>query len=210
MKDIRKSYQKGALELDQLSADPLHQFLQWFNDALDAELTEPNAMTFATVDSTGQPSARIVLLKGVSDDGFEFYTNYYSRKGMQLASNPKVAITFLWKELERQVRIEGIAHKVSREKSQAYFQSRPRGSQIGALASPQSEVISDRSILDENVNRISREFENTDPIPCPDHWGGYVVVPHMIEFWQGREDRMHDRFRYLKIEDGWKIERLAP
>ncbi|HZV69072.1 MAG TPA: pyridoxamine 5'-phosphate oxidase [Saprospiraceae bacterium] len=210
IEDIRRAYQDGTLDVNDLSSNPVEQFYQWWNDAVTSEIVEPNAMTLATVDREGQPSARVVLLKGVNMEGFEFYTNYKSQKARDIEANPKVALVFLWKELERQVRIEGVAIKVSREKSEAYFQSRPRGSQIGAMASPQSEIIPDRRLLDEKLIALNREFENTDPIPCPDYWGGYIVIPHMIEFWQGRPDRLHDRFRFSKNESGWTIERLAP
>lgn len=187
-------------------------FYKWWDEAVDSEIEEPNAMTLATANAEGQPSARIILLKGASADGFEFYTNYKSRKALEIEHNPKVALVFLWKEIERQIRIEGIANKLSKEKSQVYFQSRPHGSQIGAWASPQSKVITDRKELEEAAEKISEQFENVDPLPCPDHWGGYIVKPHLIEFWQGRADRLHDRIRYSQNEKGenWMIDRLAP
>ena len=212
MEGIRKSYHKGSLDLPDLKADPIEQFMFWWDEAILTEIVEPNAMTLATVDPEGQPSARIVLLKGVTKDGFEFYTNYQSQKATAITENPKVALVFLWKELERQVRIEGTAEKVSFEKSQSYFQSRPRSSQLSAMASPQSEVVPDRKILEDKFSQLAEQFENVDPIPCPENWGGYIVHPHLIEFWQGRPDRLHDRFRYLKKEQGvnWSIDRLAP
>ncbi len=180
--------------------------------ALESELAEPTAMTLATVNAEGKPSARIVLLKGVSSEGFEFYTNYQSRKAKDMEMVPFVSLVFFWKELERQVRVEGRVEKIPFEKSQTYFQSRPRGSQIGAWASPQSEVIPDRQMLEEASTAISQQFENVDPLPCPEHWGGYLVQPFAIEFWQGRSDRLHDRFRYIRNEKeaNWSTDRLAP
>ena len=212
MKDIRKSYHKGTLDLSDLKENPIDLFLEWWKDATESEIVEPNAMTLATVNKESKPSARIILLKGVSDEGFEFYTNYKSQKAHDLEENPNAALVFLWKELERQVRIEGVVEKLAFEKSQEYFQSRPRGSQIGAWASPQSQIIPDKKILDENYNLISNQFEFVDPLPCPEFWGGYVVKPILIEFWQGRPNRMHDRFRYRKNNEGenWAIDRLAP
>jgi pyridoxamine 5'-phosphate oxidase len=152
------------------------------------------------------------LLKGISEEGFEFYTNYQSQKGKEMADNPKVALVFLWKEMERQVRIEGMVEKLNFERSQAYFQSRPRGSQISTWASPQSEIIPDRKMLEDKVKLIANKFEYSDLIPCPENWGGYIVMPDQIEFWQGRPDRLHDRFRYSKKEQGvnWSIDQLAP
>lgn len=208
--EIRLSYQRASLDEEGLFPDPMEMFYRWWDDAIDSEISEPNAMTLATVNNLGQPSARIVLLKEASSEGFEFYTNYNSQKAKDIDANPKVSVVFLWKELERQIRIDGIAEKLSKEKSQLYFQSRPRGSQIGAWASPQSQIIPDRKFLDSEADRISDKFENVDPLPVPDHWGGYVINPHTIEFWQGRPDRMHDRFRYLKNDDAWIIQRLAP
>ena len=212
LEEIRRNYQHATLNESDLLQDPMNMFYQWWDAALDAEIIEPNAMTLATVNNQGQPSARVVLLKSASSDGFEFYTNYHSQKAIDIEQNAKVALAFLWKDLERQIRIEGIAEKITKEKSQVYFQSRPRGSQIGAWASPQSKVIPNRNYLEEEVDKISDQFENVDPLPCPDHWGGYIVKPHMIEFWQGRSDRLHDRIRYVRIDDSesWIIERLAP
>jgi pyridoxamine 5'-phosphate oxidase len=190
----------------------MQMFYRWWDQIVDSEITEPNAMVLSTVSSEGKPSARVVLLKSATADGFEFYTNYKSQKGLDMEQNNHVALVFFWKELERQIRIEGIVEKISREKSQIYFQSRPRGSQIGAWASPQSKVITGRDFLEEALEKISDQFENVDPLPCPDHWGGYIVRPYMMEFWQGRPDRLHDRFRYSKNEKGenWSIDRLAP
>ena len=167
-------------------------------------------MSLATVDVMNQPSCRTVLLKGITEDGFEFYTNYNSRKAMEMEQQPKVVPLLLWKELERQVRIEGRVEKVSKERSRQYFQSRPKESQIGAWASPQSEVIPDRSVLDAEVRRLEKEYEEQHVLPLPDDWGGYLVKPTLFEFWQGRENRLHDRFQYTSHEGDWIIERLAP
>ncbi|MDQ3017945.1 MAG: pyridoxamine 5'-phosphate oxidase [Bacteroidota bacterium] len=198
--------------MSDLTPDPMALFYLWLDEAIGFEIPEPNAMTLATVSSEGKPSARIVLLKGATSAGFEFYTNYQSRKAKEMEQNPNAALVILWKELERQVRIEGIAEKLSFEKSQTYFQSRPRGSQIGAWASPQSEIIADRTILEASTTAIEEQYENVDPLPCPEHWGGYMLIPNVIEFWQGRSDRMHDRLRYTRNEKGanWSIDRLAP
>lgn len=187
-------------------------FDQWWMEAIASEVPEPNAMTLATVDEHGHPSARIILLKGASDNGFEFFTNYQSRKAHEMDLHPHVALVILWKELERQIRIEGIVTKLPFERSQAYFQSRPRESQIGAWASPQSQIIPDRSGLEQEVVKISERFENIDPLPCPEFWGGYIVSPFAIEFWQGRPDRLHDRFLFRRNEKGenWSVNRLAP
>lgn len=187
-------------------------FYKWWDEAIHAEIIEPNAMTLATVKNDGQPSARIVLLKNATASGFEFFSNYTSAKAMDIEANPNVALVFLWKELERQIRIEGVAQKISKEKSQLYFQSRPYGSQISAWASPQSKIVENRKVLENEIERITTHFENVDPLPCPEFWGGYIINPSMIEFWQGRSDRLHDRFRYQKNAGNvdWIIERLAP
>jgi len=186
-------------------------FRRWWHEAIESEIDETNAMTLATVNQSGQPSARIVLLKGLHPDGFEFFTNYQSQKAMDMEANQHVALLFFWKELERQVRIEGIVEKVSRERSEAYFQSRPRGSQIGAWSSPQTQVIPERSVIENNIKTTEEKYAELDPLPLPDHWGGYLVRPHQYEFWQGRADRLHDRFRYQSGTSGiWHIERLAP
>jgi pyridoxamine 5'-phosphate oxidase len=208
--NIRKSYQRAELNDLDLAKDPFDQFSQWWKDALDANLNEPNALTLATVSADGQPAARTVLLKGISSHGFEFYTNYQSRKAREMEQNPKVALLFFWKELERQIRVEGLVEKVSRERSKEYFQSRPLGSQIGAWASPQSKVIEDREDLENAVAVIEEKFIGQDPLPLPDHWGGYIVKPHLFEFWQGRPDRLHDRFEYMMENANWIIRRLAP
>ncbi|HEY3386225.1 MAG TPA: pyridoxamine 5'-phosphate oxidase [Saprospiraceae bacterium] len=211
IEDLRKSYQHGALEIADLTADPMDLFRRWWHEAIEAEIDEANAMTLATVNKQGLPSARIVLLKGLTHEGFEFFTNYQSQKAKDMEDNPNIALLFFWKEMERQIRIEGTVEKVSRERSEKYFQSRPRGSQIGAWTSPQSQVIPDRTILDENGKQIAEKYANEDPLPLPDFWGGYLVRAHTLEFWQGRPDRLHDRFRYSLQSNGlWTVDRLAP
>lgn len=210
IENLRKSYHQSSLEPNDLTPDPVDLFRKWWHEAIDSEIEEANAMTLATVDGNGKPSARIVLLKGLSNEGLEFFTNYDSRKAHDMAQNPNVALLFFWKELERQIRIEGTVEKVSAERSQSYFHSRPKGSQIGAWSSPQSQVIPDRSILENNVRNTIEKFIDVDPLPLPAHWGGYIVRPDYYEFWQGRPDRMHDRFRYVQHDGVWKVDRLAP
>jgi len=207
---LREDYRAKTLEITDVLANPIQQFNEWFQEALDSQIKEANAMTIATVDAQGKPAARIVLLKGFDENGFIFYTNYDSRKGQELAANPNIAVVFLWKDLERQIRIEGVAEKLAPAVSLNYFQSRPKGSQIGAWASPQSQVIPDRSILEQNVLDLKEKYKNADNLPIPSHWGGYQIKPTLIEFWQGRSSRLHDRLCYTLIENEWKIERLAP
>ena len=208
--DIRKDYKLASLEEVDVAANPFDQFTRWWNEAVASQIDEVNAMTLATVNATGVPAARIVLLKGYNPDGFIFFTNYESDKGKNLAQNPHAAIVFFWKELERQIRIEGTVEKVSAEESDRYFNSRPASSRIGAWASPQSAVIENRMVIEQNVERYSSIFAN-DSIERPDHWGGYIVKPTSIEFWQGRSSRLHDRIRYvLENSASWKVERLAP
>lgn len=209
LQNLRQDYRVASLSEIDVDADPILQFKKWFSDAVDAQLYEPNVMTFATADSDGKPSARIVLLKGFDENGFVFYTNYESKKAADLIENPQAAAVFFWAELERQVRIEGIVSKVDKAVSEAYFHSRPIGSQIGAIASPQSSVITDRSILEEKVVVLTAQYEGKE-IPKPDNWGGYLIEPKHIEFWQGRSSRLHDRITYDFIEGSWKINRLAP
>jgi pyridoxamine 5'-phosphate oxidase len=208
---IRKEYTLQDLTLEQTAPEPFAQFQRWLTEALEAQVPEPNAMHLATVSINGRPSGRIVLLKGLTEKGFVFFTNYQSRKGQELVSNQWASLTFFWPELERQVRIEGRTELVSAQQSDAYFHSRPRGSQIGAWASPQSQQISSRQVLEENTNRFQEEFSQDQLIPRPPHWGGYCVIPDRIEFWQGRPSRLHDRIVYSKTaENSWQKNRLAP
>lgn len=207
--DLRRDYARAPLERDRLHADPLEQFRLWFADAIKAQLLEPNAMTLATADATGRPSARIVLLKEVDGLGFVFFTDYRSLKARDIAANPRAAVVFLWKELERQVRISGSVEKVPREESEAYFKSRPRGSRVGAWASEQSSLLADRSILIREVERLNGHFGEGE-VPLPPHWGGYRVIPNEVEFWHGQPDRLHDRFLYRRDGSGWTIDRLSP
>jgi pyridoxamine 5'-phosphate oxidase len=206
---LRENYTKGSLDVSDVSLSPIEQFQKWFNEAIASQLLEPNAFLISTISSEGKPSSRIVLLKGI-DTGFKFYTNYLSRKGTELAENPHACITFFWAELERQVRIEGLIEKVSAEDSDEYFQSRPRGSQVGAWVSNQSMVIENREVLEAREKHLIEKFGD-DIIPRPPHWGGYRLVPNYVEFWQGRPSRLHDRIAYTLQDDGnWKIERLSP
>ncbi|CAN5196839.1 pyridoxamine 5'-phosphate oxidase [soil metagenome] len=208
--DLRKEYTKKELNLEQVAQNPILQFQIWFEEALRSKLTEPNAMSVATVSPEGIPSSRILLLKGIDKKGFIFFTNYFSHKSTELISNPHVAANIFWAELERQVRIQGMVEKTNEAISDEYFQSRPRGSQIGAWASPQSSVINDRKILEEKLKEHEIKFEGK-AIPRPPHWGGYIIKPFKIEFWQGRPSRLHDRILYTLLkENHWKIERLAP
>jgi pyridoxamine 5'-phosphate oxidase len=230
--DLRKDYSLDTLDREKLAAEPIAQFQHWFDAArglhggrlrrfgvdmykafaalFGSGSIEANAMTLATADGAGKPSARTVLLKGVDERGFTFFTNYDSRKGQELTQNPNAALVFYWADLERQVCIAGSIEKLSREESSAYFHSRPRGSQIAAAASKQSEVIASRDVLAEKFKQLETEFANRE-IPIPPNWGGYVLKPARVEFWQGRPSRMHDRFRYLRKEDGtWQIDRLSP
>lgn len=207
--DIRKDYKlKSLLETD-VDPDPIKQFQQWWNEAMFSNIEEPNAMTLATSNKNGRPSARIVLLKGLSNDGFIFFTNYQSRKANELKQNPYASLLFFWKELERQVRIEGTITKTSDKESTEYFLSRPALSKIGAWSSPQSSVIANRDYLENNVAKYQQQFGDGE-IPRPPHWGGYIVKPTVIEFWQGRRNRLHDRLQYTFDNDKWIIERLAP
>jgi pyridoxamine 5'-phosphate oxidase len=214
--DLRRSYELAALDVAQVAADPLAQFEIWFQEALAAQLPEPNAMTLATVDAHSRPAARIVLLKGIdledvpgaSGRGLVWYTNYHSRKGHELAQQPQAALLFHWIELERQVRIEGRVERTTDAESDVYFQSRPLQSRIGAWASPQSEAITDRSVLEAREAQYRAQFG--EQVPRPPHWGGYRLIADHFEFWQGRPSRLHDRVVYMRDSDQWHIGRLAP
>lgn len=208
--DIRKTYAQAQLLETDTSSDPMDQFGKWWQQAVQAEILEVNAMTLATAGADGIPDARIVLLKGVDNGGFHFYTNYQSRKGRQLEANPQAALVLFWKELERQVRIKGRVERLSDAENDAYFHSRPRESQLGAVSSPQSEVIVDRKWLEEKYRSVESSVAGEEIIR-PSHWGGYKLIPESIEFWQGRPGRMHDRIQYKKDPEGsWSLQRLAP
>jgi pyridoxamine 5'-phosphate oxidase len=206
---LRKEYARAGLRESDADRDPIEQFRRWFDEALAAILHEPNAMTLATATPDGRPSARIVLLKGFDERGFVFYTNFEGRKGEELAANPRAALVLYWGELERQVRIEGRVSRVPDEESDAYFEGRPRGSQLGAWASEQSRPARDRGVLEERLRELEAEYGDRE-VPRPPFWGGYRVEPEVIEFWQGRENRLHDRLRYRRSDEGWKVERLQP
>ena len=206
---IRRDYAARGLRRAELDPDPIKQFLNWFTAAVEAQLPDVNAMTLGTVSSDGRPSARVVLLKGVDHDGFVFFTNYLSDKGREMEANNLVSLTFFWVQLERQVRVQGRVEKTSREESVRYFQSRPVASRLGAWASHQSEVIDGRQVLEARLAQMTERFGDEE-IPCPPHWGGYRVAPSTVEFWQGRPNRLHDRFRYAQKGDAWTIDRLAP
>lgn len=208
--DMRKNYSQKALSETDVSPDPIQQFGVWWKEAVNSTIDEPNVMTLATASADGVPAARIVLLKGFDQDGFSFYTNYNSYKGQQLTENPKACLVFFWKELERQVRITGLVSRAQHAQSDEYFNSRPEASRIGAIVSPQSQVIESREWLDQQYGKIKQQLEGST-IQRPSYWGGYIVKPVIIEFWQGRPSRMHDRIQYSLLENGsWKIERLAP
>jgi len=207
--DLRQDYTKETLNETDVDPNPFVQFRRWFDQAVNAELPEPNAMTLATASRDGIPAARIVLLKALDDRGFTFFTNYNSAKGKELEANPHAALVFLWTELERQVRIVGSVEKITSEESDGYFFSRPHNSRLGAWASEQSEVIPNRDVLEEKLAALKGEYENRE-VPRPPHWGGYRVIPREIEFWQGRSSRLHDRLRYRNQNGTWVIDRLSP
>ncbi|MGD1918441.1 MAG: pyridoxamine 5'-phosphate oxidase [Pleurocapsa sp.] len=208
--DLRQNYTLAGLSEADIDSDPIEQFGVWFQQALDADLLEPNAMTLATATPDGKPTARIVLLKGVDERGFVFYTNYESLQGQQLIANPYAALVFLWDKLERQVRIEGKVVKLDIKESEEYFHSRPKASQLGAWASDQSRVISNREVLEQRLEDLETEYQNKT-VPIPQHWGGFRVIPNRIEFWQGRPSRLHDRLVYnLQDDSSWQVQRLSP
>ena len=209
--DLRQNYTRAGLSEADLNSNPIEQFDIWFQQALDADLIEPNAMTLATAAPDGKPTARIVLLKGVSERGFVFYTNYESQKGQQLIANPYGALVFLWDKLERQIRIEGKVEKLTESESAEYFHSRPKASQLGAWASDQSRVIPNREVLEQKLADLQEQYSGDATVPLPEHWGGFRVVPNRIEFWQGRPNRLHDRLVYdLQADGDWQIKRLSP
>jgi len=209
--DIRKNYSLKELTENSVLPDPVRQFESWLNEALQSNLDEPTAMVLSTATPNGKPSARVVLLKGIENGNLIFFTNYNSRKGQELANNPQAAITFFWPGLERQVRLEGIMGKLPEAASDAYFHSRPKGSQLGAWASPQSQSVASREVLQEAEHRYAKEFFGLEDIPRPAHWGGFQFSPEYLEFWQGRPNRLHDRIVYEKqAENNWQIKRLAP
>ena len=208
--DLRKDYSLAGLAEKDLARDPFRQFEKWFQEAEAAKIPEPNAMTLATATREGRPSARTVLLKGLDGRGFVFYSNYESRKGRELEANPHVTLVFPWIAIERQVLIEGMATKVAREESEAYFHSRPRASQLGAWVAQQSAVIAGRAVLEDTMKALEKKYAGLE-VPLPANWGGWRVAPETVEFWQGRRSRLHDRLRFRREKDGgWSVERLAP
>ena len=208
--DMRENYDRATLDEEHVDVDAIQQFNVWFQEARDEEVVEPNAMIMSTINKEGHPTSRTLLLKGVEENGFVFFTNYNSDKGQEIANNPNICLLFLWKKVQRQVRISGVAQKISKEESEAYFHSRPKGSQIGAWASPQSQVIADKSVLETRTSKLIEKYKDVDELPLPDFWGGYIMKPQSMEFWQGRPNRLHDRLRYTLVDGNWKIERLAP
>lgn len=211
---IRQEYLLATLSEKEVAPSPIDQFERWLNEAMKSEVLEPTAMVLSTVSAEGQPSSRVVLLKDLDSNGFVFYTNYSSKKGVELSQNARASLLFFWPELQRQIRIEGEVKRVNPEQSTTYFQSRPKGSQLGAWASPQSQVVPHREFLDERIEEMEKKFEGLEVLPRPEHWGGFSLIPNRIEFWQGRGSRMHDRIRYERtsssVTSEWKIERLAP
>jgi len=209
LQNLRQDYKSATLDESDVDNNPITQFIKWFDHAVEAQVYEPNVMTLATADKAGRPDARIVLLKGVDENGFRFFTNYLSAKGKELKRNPYAALVFFWPDLERQVRVEGIVEKLDKETSEEYFLTRPVASQIGAVASPQSQVIPDRKFLEEKFEDLKLKSEGKS-IPKPAHWGGYLVKPTRIEFWQGRRSRLHDRINFELVKGNWVKTRLAP
>ena len=209
LRDIRTNYQKFELTEETVNNDPILQLTAWLNDAIENQKADPTAMVLSTIDREGNPESRVVLLKELKAEGLIFFTNYDSKKGQQITINPHVSVVFFWPELERQVRIKGKAEKISEEDSESYFLSRPLDSQLGAWASPQSQVIESRQVLDNNYVHFKQHFENQE-ITKPPHWGGFLIRPVYFEFWQGRSNRLHDRLEYVPAEKSWQIRRLAP
>lgn len=211
VKHLREEYSQSALDLHSTDADPLRQFQQWFEEAVKAEVPEPNALTLSTIAEDGRPRSRVMLLKQADERGFVFFTNYESDKGREMAADPRAALNFLWLELQRQVRIEGTVERIPEEESTEYFQSRPKGSQIGAWASNQSSVLESREALEEKAAQLTARYRDAEQLPKPDYWGGFVLKPILIEFWQGRASRLHDRIQYTRDTDGrWVRQRLSP
>jgi pyridoxamine 5'-phosphate oxidase len=209
LRDLRTNYQKSELTEDSISSDPFKQLEDWLKSAIEEENPEPTAMLLSTVDSKGCPESRVVLLKEVNSEGLVFFTNYNSKKGRQITANPNVAANFFWSKTERQVRIKGVAERISEESSAEYFKSRPIDSQLGAWASPQSRIIESRQVLDENFTLYQQYFHDHEIIKPP-HWGGFIIRPEYFEFWQGRSNRLHDRFEFCRSGNEWIINRLAP
>lgn len=207
---MRENYDRFSLDETHVDADAMKQFHAWFEEARSEEVVEPNAMIMSTINKEGNPTSRTLLLKGLEEDGFIFYTNYTSDKAKEIEENPNISLCFLWKKVQRQVRIMGPALKISKEQSEAYFHSRPKGSQIGAWVSPQSQVIENKEVMEKRKAEIVEKYKDVEVVPLPDFWGGYKLKPTQIEFWQGRPDRLHDRLRYTLVDGAWKIERLAP
>lgn len=207
---MRQDYSLKSLDESDVLRNPLDQFKDWMDEALKSEIPEPNAMTLSTVSQEGFPSSRVVLLKGIEKDGFIFYTNYESKKAIEMKVNPNVCLNFCWLGLQRQIRIEGTVSRISKKQSLEYFQSRPPGSQIGAWGSPQSQVIENREVLEDRIKAVQAQFKGQKELPLPKFWGGYKVKPTRIEFWQGRQSRLHDRIQFRKNKRSWLIERLAP
>lgn len=207
--DLRREYSQAILDLDSVNKNPIDQFKKWFDEALNSEILEPNAMVLSTISPHNSSRQRTVLLKAIAEDGFVFYTNYESEKARHISENQNVSVLFPWYALERQVAIEGKAEKVSASQSLKYFLSRPFGSQLGAWVSKQSDIISSRSILEQKLNEMKSKFQE-GKVPLPDFWGGYKIIPNRFEFWQGRKNRLHDRIEYLKTDTDWKIQRLSP